>query len=119
MQYGVAERERIIREFRRTPELAFVISDQGTHFLAKPFMQLAQEADFIHVPIYRHRPETNGIAERFVLTFKKWLRSKSWQDVAGLLALVREFRPKYNDRSHQGLSIPGWSPDEFAKRVWL
>jgi transposase InsO family protein len=100
-------------------ELAFVISDQGTHFLAKPFMQLAQEADFIHVPIYRHRPETNGIAERFVLTFKNWLRSKSWHDVAGLQALVSEFQPEYNDRPHQGLSIPGLSPNEFSKRVWL
>ena len=100
-------------------ELAFVVSDQGIHFLAKPFAQLAQEADFIHVPIYRHRPETNGIAERFVQTFKNWLRSKSWHDVGGLQALVSEFRPEYNDRPHQGLSIPGLSPNEFAKRAWL
>jgi hypothetical protein len=99
--------------------LAFLISDQGLHFRTKVFAQLAQETDFIHVPIYRHRPQTNGIAERFVLTLKKWLRNKSWQDTDGLLNLVCEFQPEYNDRPHQGLSVPGLSPNEFANRIWL
>ena len=48
-------------------DLAFLISDQGVHFRSKVFAQLAKEEGFIHVPIYRHRPESNGIAERFVL----------------------------------------------------
>ena len=26
---------------------------------------------------------------------------------------------EYNDRPHQGLPIPGLSPNKFAKRVWL
>ena len=100
-------------------DLAFVISDQGLHFRSKAFAQLAQEADFIHVPVYRHRPESNGIAERFVLTLKDWLRSKAWPEVVGLEDLLAEFQPDYNRRPHQGLTIPGLSPDEFAKRIWL
>jgi len=36
------------------PELHFLISDQGVHFTAQVFKQLAQERDFIHVVIARH-----------------------------------------------------------------
>lgn len=99
-------------------DLAFLISDQGVHFRSKVFAQLSKDEDFVHVPIYRHRPESNGIAERFVLTFKDWLRDKSWQDVTGVQSLARVFEPEYNDRPHQGLPIPGLSPNEFARRVW-
>ncbi len=100
-------------------EVEFLISDQGTHFRSKVFAQLAREADFIHVPVYRHRPESNGIAERFVLTLKQWLRDKSWQSAEGVEALLTQFQPEYNDRPHQGLALPGLSPNEFAKRIWL
>lgn len=100
-------------------ELQFLISDQGAHFRTNALAQLAQECDFIHVPVYRHRPESNGIAERFVLTLKDWLRSKSWQSGAELEVLLTEFQPEYNERPHQGLAIPGLSPNEFANRIWL
>jgi transposase InsO family protein len=100
-------------------ELQFLISDQGKHFRTKCMAQLAQEEDFAHVLVYRHRPESNGIAERFVLTFKDWLRSHSWQSVEELEEWVRRFQPEYNDRPHLGLGIPGLSPNEFAKRIWL
>lgn len=99
-------------------DLAYLVSDQGIHFRSKVFAQLAKGAEFIHVPIYRHRPESNGIAERFVLTFKDWLRDKSWQDVAGLQLHAGVFRPEYNNRPHQGLPISGLSPNEFANRIW-
>jgi transposase InsO family protein len=101
------------------PELQFLISDQGTHFRSNGFAQFAEDEDFIHIPVYRHRPETNGIAERFVLTLKNWLRDKSWDTVAGLENWLLEFLPFYNHRPHQGLPIPGLSPDEFAQRIWL
>jgi transposase InsO family protein len=100
-------------------ELAFLISDQGTHFRSTAFAQLAQEAGFIHVPVYRHRPESNGIAERFVLTLKDWLRSQAWQSADELESLLALSLPEYNDRPHQGLAIPGLSPNEFANRIWL
>lgn len=99
--------------------LAFLISDQGTHFRSKVLADLALETGFVHVPVYRHRPESNGIAERFVLTLKDWLRNKSWNGVEALRLWLLQFQPEYNNRPHQGLAIPGLSPNEFAMRIWL
>jgi transposase InsO family protein len=100
-------------------ELQFLISDRGTHFTAQVFQQLAQDEEFIHVLIARHRPQSNGIAERFVRTLKEWLKSKSWQSDAELAILLDLFWQHYNDRPHQGLPIPGLSPNEFSNRLWL
>lgn len=99
--------------------LQFLISDRGIHFTADVFQQLAKEADFIHVVIARHRPQSNGIAERFVRTLKEWLADKAWQSDNELSEFVRLFLLEYNDRPHQGLPIPGLSPNEYAKRIWL
>lgn len=99
------------------PELQFLISDRGVHFTAKVFRQLAEEEDFIHLLIARHRPQSNGIAERFVRTLKEWLKSKSWQSPEELEALLKQFRREYNDRPHQGLPVPGLSPNEYANRL--
>lgn len=101
------------------PELQFLISDRGIHFRAEAFQLLTREADFIHVLIARHRPQSNGIAERFVRTLKEWLKDKTWQDDQELALLLKQFLAEYNDRPHQGLPIPGLSPNEFANRLWL
>jgi transposase InsO family protein len=98
-------------------ELQFLISDRGTHFKANVFQQLAIDNDFIHVVIARHRPQSNGIAERFIRTLKEWLCQKQWESDAQLNILLKEFQHEYNDRPHQGLPIPGLSPNEFANRV--
>lgn len=100
-------------------ELQFVISDRGVHFTAQVFAQLAREEQFIHVLIARHRPESNGIAERFVRTLKEWLADKRWDSEQELASLLEQFRSEYNDRPHQGIAIPGLSPNEFAERIWL
>lgn len=100
-------------------QLLFLISDQGKHFRTKTMALLAEECDFLHVLVYRHRPQTNGIAERFVLTLKQWLRQHSWQAAGDLEILLKRFQPEYNDRPHQGLGIPGLSPNELANRIWL
>ena len=100
-------------------ELLFLITDRGTHFTAKAFQALVHREEFIHVLIARHRPQSNGIAERFVRTLKEWLRGKSWQNDQELAALLERFKAEYNDRPHQGLPIPGLSPTEFATRIWL
>ena len=101
------------------PELQFLISDRGTHFTAKVFQQLTRHEEFIHVLTARHRPQSNGIAERFVRTLKEWLRDKTWANDEELAALIEQFIAEYNDRPHQGLPIPGLSPNEFANRIWL
>lgn len=100
-------------------DLQFLISDRGGHFSARALKELAQTEAFIHVVIARHRPQSNGIAERFVRTLKEWLAPRSWKNDPELLALLALFRSEYNDRPHQGLPIPGLSPNEFANRIWL
>jgi transposase InsO family protein len=97
------------------PELQFLISDRGVHFTATAFQELADTHQFIHVLIARHRPQSNGIAERFVRTLKEWLKDKSWSDDQQLAELLAEFLTYYNDRPHQ--SLEGLSPNEFARRV--
>ncbi len=100
-------------------ELKFLITDRGTHFTAKAFEIFARSDEFIHVLIARHRPQSNGIAERFVRTLKEWLKDKTWHGDQELTVLLAEFLSEYNSRPHQGLSIPGLSPNEFANRIWL
>jgi transposase InsO family protein len=101
------------------PDLLFLISDRGVHFRAAAFQRLMRQEEFIHVFIARHRPQSNGIAERFVRSLKEWLRDQSWQDDQELATLLDQFLTEYNDRTHQGLPIPGLSPNEFANRIWL
>jgi len=100
-------------------ELQFLISDRGTHFTSNIFAKLAEDEAFVHVVIARHRPQSNGIAERFVRTLKAWLRDKVWQDDQELAELLGDFLLEYNERPHQGLPIPGLSPNEFENRIWL
>lgn len=100
-------------------DLQFLISDRGVHFTADVFRQLAKDANFVHVVIARHRPQSNGIAERFVRTIKEWLADKAWDSDQELSRLLDIFLPEYNDRPHQGLPCPGLSPNEFAKRVFV
>ena len=98
------------------PELQFLISDRGPQFRAKVFAQLAENQSFIHVLIARHRPQSNGIAERFVQTLKQWLADKHWQDDQQLHQCLLQFLTVYNDRPHQGL--PGdLSPNELTRRL--
>jgi transposase InsO family protein len=101
------------------PELQFLISDRGTHFTANAFQTLVLSETFIHVLIARHRPQSNGIAERFVRTLKEWLADKAWLDDQALATLLQQFLAEYGDRPHQGLAMPGLSPNEFAQRIWL
>lgn len=100
-------------------ELRFLITDRGSHFRANVFQGLAQRHQFVHVKIARHRPQSNGIAERFVRTLKEWLFETSWNDDEELAKLLERFLVEYNGRPHQGLPIPGLSPNEFANRLWL
>jgi len=100
-------------------DLQFLISDRGTHFTARDFARFTDEHGFVHVLVARHRPQSNGIAERFVRTLKEWLVAHAWADADALAPLLDAFLHEYNVRPHQGLALPGLSPDEFARRLWL
>ena len=98
-------------------ELQYLIADGGTHFTAEVMKELAKARGFVRVPLARHRPQSNGIAERFVETLKGWLSDKEWKTAEQLGALLVEFRVYYNDRPHQGLELAGLSPNEYAARM--
>lgn len=97
--------------------VGFVVSDRGVHFTAHAFRAFTRQQGFVHVPISRRRPQTNGIAERMVRTLKEWLRQQTWQTADDLDTLLCRFVVDYNDRPHQGLTIPGLSPNEYARRL--
>ena len=111
----------IVQALRRLlpAELQFLITDRGAHFTGHELAYLARTREFVHVLIARHRPQSNGIAERFVRTLKEWLTDKTWDATPELEALLAHFEAAYNERPHQGVGIPGLSPNEFAKRIWL
>lgn len=98
-------------------ELQYLISDGGKHFTAEVMQHLAKDQGFVRVPLARHRPESNGIAERFIETLKAWLADKEWQTAEELRALLLEFLRYYNDRPHQGRELAGLSPNEYAARM--
>ncbi len=97
--------------------LRFLISDNGTQFVADAFAQLAKGKGFLHVRIAPYRARTNGIAERFVRTLKEWLTWHAWSSADDLARLLAEFLTYYNDRPHQSAELHGLSPNEFARRL--
>ena len=97
-------------------ELKYLIADGGTHFTAEAMKELAKGQGFVRVPLARHRPQSNGIAERFIETLKAWLADREWQTAEELESLLVEFLACYNDRPHQGRELAGLSPNEYAAR---
>lgn len=98
------------------PELQYLISDRGGHFVSKAMERLAEETGFVRVPLAPHRPQSNGIAERFVRTLKEWLSLKEWLTAEELRAWLEQFLEEYNERPHQGKELQGLSPNEYARR---
>jgi transposase InsO family protein len=97
-------------------ELKYLITDAGTHFTADVMKEIAKGQGFVRVPLARHRPQSNGIAERFIETLKAWLAGREWQTAEELQALLAEFLDYYNERPHQGRELAGLSPNEYTAR---
>lgn len=114
--HGATPSRRSIPPPARPPIL---ISDRGTHFTAHTFAAFAHDHGVVHVRISRRRPQTKGIAARCVRTLKEWLRQHAWTCDNELLALLDQFVMHYNERPHHGRGIPGLSPNECTKRIWL
>ena len=86
------------------------------HFISKAMEKLKDEQGFVRVPLAPHRPQSNGIAERFVRTLKEWLSTKEWLMFEELRAWLEQFFEEYNERPHQGKELKGLSPNEYARR---
>ncbi|MBE3122312.1 MAG: DDE-type integrase/transposase/recombinase [Thermoplasmata archaeon] len=102
-------------EERLPSELRYIISDNGKQFIAEAFQKLCDSRDIVQVKITRHRPATNGIAERFVQRLKEMLTEKKWINEEELKMVLNEIVNEYNDAPHQGLD--GLSPNEYEWRI--
>jgi transposase InsO family protein len=102
-------------EIRLPPELRYIISDNGKQFIAEAFQKLCDSRAIVQVRITRHRPATNGIAERFVQRLKEMLEEKQWISEEELKQVLNEIIEEYNDAPHQGLD--GLSPNEYEWRI--
>lgn len=98
------------------PALRYLIADGGPHFEAAALRDLATTRGFVRVPLAPHRPQSNGIVERFIQTLKTWLATTHWDSASDLFALLDEFQSYYNDRPHQGAELAGLSPNEYSAR---
>ncbi len=98
------------------PNLQYLITDRDKRFRACVVESLAEHRCFKQVLLAPHRPQSNGIAERFVKTLKGHLVDYSWQSPRELNELLLSFENYYNNRPHQGKELKGLSPNEFASR---
>lgn len=96
--------------------LRYLIADNGVHFKNK-LLDLARSQNFVRVPLSPHRPQSNGIAERFVRTLKAFLLTHVWQNPEELALLLPTCSDTYNNRPHQGRELKGLSPNEYARRL--
>jgi hypothetical protein len=99
--------------------LEYILSDNGTPFIAEEFIGLLADKGIVHIRISPYRPQTNGIAERHVRTMKEILSSKKWNSFAELSILLLESIKDYNDRPHQATELSGLSPNEFERRYFV
>ena len=87
----------------------FVVSDNGPQFTAKEFAEFLAENGVQHIRSAPYHPATNGMAERFVQTFKQALRSGE-QDQGDLKQKLARFLMMYRTTPH---STTGISPAEL------
>lgn len=99
--------------------LQYLIADRGVHFRAQLLEDCASAKNFIRVLLAPHRPQSNGIAERFIRTLKEALETHSWKDPVQLSDILQQVNLQYNERPHQGKELNGLSPNEYDRRRLL
>jgi transposase InsO family protein len=80
------------------------LSDNGSIFAAQKTIEIAVALNLCFTPV--ESPESNGMAEAFVKTFKRdYVRVSPIPDAAAALALIDTSMEDYNT----ALPIPGWA----------
>ena len=97
-------------------QLQVVITDRGPQFRADGCKEFLGTQGVTLGLIAKHRPQSTGIAERFVRTIKEWGQDTTWGNLQELKTLIERCLVEDNDRPHQGLPRAGLSPNEFAHR---
>ena len=99
----------------KTPHLAEWLSDNGSAYIAKDTLDTAMALglQLCFTPV--RSPESNGIAEAFVKTFKRdYARLSILPDAATVIALLPAWFEDYNEvHPHSGLKF--LSPREFLR----
>ena len=104
------------------------MSDRGSHFTAHALARLAREAEVVPVLSARHRPQAKAPAivpkrpaspSGSGAPSRRGWPAQAWDGSTDLAPLLCRFHQEYNARPHHGLGIPGVSPDECARRLWL
>ena len=84
-----------------------LVSDNGTAFTSSDFQELMRGNGIRHVTSAPYHPSTNGLAERYVQTFKAALQKSSGEDVQRELSC---FLFHYRTTSHSSM---GTAPAEL------
>lgn len=67
--------------FARTGLPLQLVSDNGSQFMGEEFQQFLKRNGIKHITSAPHHPATNGLAERFVQTFKQSMKASRREDV--------------------------------------
>jgi putative transposase len=119
-----AIREAVINRFgseQNVPEELELLTDNGSIFLAKDFMNQMDEYGIDQTFTPFECPSANGLAERFIETVKE---EKTWHFVFESMdeaeEAIREFIQEYNEeRLHSSLDYtpPATFAEQFRKKV--
>ena len=93
-----------------------IVSDNGTQFTSKEFEEFSKALSIEHLTIAIYHPRSNGLAERFVDTFKRALKKNQGTDTdeKSLEKFLSVYRITLNPNTNAGLS-----PAElmFARKI--
>ncbi|XP_037924372.1 uncharacterized protein K02A2.6-like [Hermetia illucens] len=89
------------------PEI--IVSDNGSQFTSEEFRNYCQSHGIKHVTSSPYHPKTNGLAERFVRTFKERMKASEYDGLSQRQRL-RTFLFTYRNTPH---SFTGKAPSEF------
>jgi transposase InsO family protein len=99
----------------QAPHAVEWLSDNGSPFTARETLDFAAALGLVPCFTPVHSPESNGIAEAFVKTFKRdYARVQPLQDAATVLRQIAGWFDDYNENHpHSGLGMI--SPREFIR----
>ncbi|XP_029636977.1 uncharacterized protein K02A2.6-like [Octopus sinensis] len=83
-----------------------IMSDNGTQFMAKEFERFCKSVQMKQVLTPPYHPRLNGLAERFVNTFKTALRKTRWQilEDTNMTKILQVYRITPNPNAELGRS---------------
>jgi len=110
--------QTLIQRFGEVPELpnpAQWLSDNGSGYIARDTRAFAADIGMIPCRTPYRSPQSNGMAESFVKTFKRdYVRCNPTPDAATVLAQLRAWFTDYNF-VHPHSALKYRSPEEFRQ----